>query len=108
MDEQAAIENLPAFIKKTRTHPIPMSTLDPHDSGVEAFKQRLQDILKPIPRGAFHIEKPKKRSAKVSIPVSDPETDENSFISEETFAKATFFDMKQKKPKNQQRELKSE
>lgn len=108
MDEQAAIENLPAFIKKTRTHPIPMCTLDPQNSGVEAFKQRLQDILKPIPRGAFHIEKPKKRSAKVVIPVSDTEMDENSFISEETFAKATFFDMKQKKPKNQQRELKSE
>lgn len=108
IDQQAAIENLPAFIKKTRTKPIPMSALDTKDPGVLAFKQRLQDLLKPIPRGAFQIEKAKKRSAKVSIPVIETEEDEDSFISEETFAKATFFDLTQKKSKKQQRELKSE
>jgi GTP-binding protein len=108
IDQQAAIENLPAFIKKTRTKPIPMSALDTKDPGVLAFKQRLQDLLKPIPRGAFQIEKTKKRSAKVSIPVIETEEDEDSFISEETFAKATFFDLTQKKSKKQQRELKSE
>ena len=108
MDEQAAIVNLPAFIKKTRTKPISMSALDSKDPGVLAFKQRLQDLLKPIPRGAFHIEKAKKRNAKVIIPVLEAETDENSFISEETFAKATFFDLAKKKSKKQQRELKSE
>ena len=108
IDQQAAIENLPAFIKKTRTKPIPMSALDTKDPGVLAFKQRLQDLLKPIPRGAFHIEKAKKRKTKVSIPVIDAEENEDSFISEETFAKATFFDLTQKKSKKQQRELKSE
>ena len=108
IDEQAAIENLPAFIKKTRTKPIPMSALDAKDPGVLAFKQRLQDLLKPIPRGAFHVEKAKKRSAKVSLPVTEAEVDEDSFISEETFAKVTFFDLAKKKSKKQQRELKSE
>jgi GTP-binding protein len=108
MDEQAALVNLPTFIKKTRTKPISMSALDSKDPGVLAFKQRLQDLLKPIPRGAFHIEKAKKRSAKVTIPMLETETDENSFISEETFAKATFFDLAKKKSKKQQRELKSE
>jgi GTP-binding protein len=64
MDEQAAIENLPAFIKKTRTRPVPMSTIDPEDLGVKAFKQKLQDLLKPIPRGVFQVEKAKNRKSK--------------------------------------------
>ena len=105
IDQQAAIENLPTFIKKTRTKPIPMSALDEKDPGVLAFKQRLQDLLKPIPRGAFQIEKAKKRAAKVKPVI---EADEQEFISEETFAKATFFDLAKKKTKKQQRELKSE
>lgn len=105
IDQHAAIENLPTFIKKTRTKPIPMSALDEKDPGVLAFKQRLQDLLKPIPRGAFQIEKAKKRAAKVTPVI---ETDEQEFISEETFAKATFFDLAKKKTKKQQRELKSE
>ena len=105
IDQQAAIENLPTFIKKTRTKPIPMSALDAKDPGVLAFKQRLQDLLKPIPRGAFQIEKAKKRAEKVKPVI---EADEQEFISEETFAKATFFDLAKKKTKKQQRELKSE
>jgi len=105
MDQQAALEFLPVFIKKTRTKPIPMSTLDPQDPGVAAFKQRIHDLLKPIPRGAFQIEKAKKRAPKVKPVI---EADEQEFISEETFAKATFFDLAKKKTKKQQRELKSE
>jgi len=82
-----------------------MSALDAKDPGVLAFKQRLQDLLKPIPRGAFQIEKAKKRAEKVKPVI---EADEQEFISEETFAKATFFDLAKKKTKKQQRELKSE
>jgi len=106
MDEQAAIENLPAFIKKTRTRPIPMSTVDPEDTGVNAFKQKLHDLLKPEPRGAFQVEKAKKRKAKPTI-VSEGDAQEE-IISQETFAKATFFDLAPKKSKKQQREIKSE
>lgn len=104
MDEPAAIENLPAFIKKTRTQPIPMSTIDPQDTGISAFKQRLQELLTPIPRGAFQVEKTKQRDAK---PASSPATEEDGIISEEAFAKATFFHLPAKKPKKQQRTIKS-
>jgi len=106
MDEPAAIENLPAFIKKTRTRPVPMSTVDPEDPGVNAFKQKLHDLLKPEPRGAFQVEKAKKRKAKPTIISEGNEQEE--IISQETFAKATFFDLAPKKAKKQQREIKSE
>jgi GTP-binding protein len=106
MDEQAAIENLPAFIKKTRTRPVPMSTIDPEDLGVKAFKQKLQDLLKPIPRGVFQVEKAKNRKSKPAPVVI--EAGEEEIISQETFAKATFFDLAPKKSKKQQREIKSE
>jgi len=111
MDTPAALENLPAFIKKTRTKPFPMSALGAKDPGVLAFKQHLHALLKPIPRGAFQLEKAKKRAPKAKPVIEMDEQDPSSeevFISEETFAKATFFDLAKKKSKKQQRELKSE
>jgi len=53
MDEPAAAENLKAFKRKTRTKPIPMSTVDDADTGVDQFKQWLWDALKPLPVGAW-------------------------------------------------------
>lgn len=111
MDNPAALENLPAFIKKTRTKPIPMSALTPQDPGVEAFKQRLHEMLKPEPRGAFHSQKATKRAKKahpVIVTGEQEPASEEACISEAAFAKATFFDLAKKKSKKQQREMKSE
>jgi GTPase len=111
MDNPVAIENLPAFIKKTRTKPIPMSALTSKDPGVEAFKQHLHELLKPEPRGVFQSEKPAKRSKKakpVIVTEEEAPAAEEVFISEEAFAKASFFDLAKKKSKKQQREVKSE
>jgi GTP-binding protein len=92
MDEMAAVENLPKFIKKTRVKPIPVSALDPNDSGVASFKQRLWDILKPVAKGVWQA------GAAGDAQASVPET-EGDFISEEALKRAPFLDLSRKLPK---------
>ncbi len=94
MDEDAAVKNLPKFIKKTGVNPLPISAIDSEHPGVAQFKQRLWDILRPEPKGNWH---PASRpSADVEVPVPSAE---DEFISEETLKNASFLDLAKKLPK---------
>ncbi|MBR4170237.1 MAG: GTPase ObgE [Kiritimatiellae bacterium] len=53
MDQEAAQENLPRFLRETGVSAIPMSAATPRDAGVAQFRQALWDILKPLPRGSW-------------------------------------------------------
>ena len=86
MDVPAAVENLPVFKRKTRTKPIPMSTVDASDTGVARFKQWLWDTLKPLPPGVTR-----------SLPAAPVPTD-GDIIPAEALARAPFLDLT-KKPK---------
>jgi len=92
MDEMAAVENLPKFVKKTRVKPIPVSALDPNDPGVARFKQALWEILKPVAKGVWQA------GAAGDAQASVPETD-GDFISEEALKRAPFLDLARKVPK---------
>ena len=92
MDEMAAVENLPKFIKKTRVKPIPVSALDQNDPGVARFKQSLWDILKPVAKGVWQAGE--ARASQVPMPEAD-----GDFISEEALKHAPFLDLSRKLPK---------
>jgi GTP-binding protein len=91
MDETAAVENLPKFVKKTRVRPISMSALDAADEGVARFKRALWDILKPQPKGVW--------AAPAAPQPAAPAAAEGGIISEEALARAPFLDLSRKQPK---------
>jgi len=93
MDEDAAVENLPRFIAETGVKPIPVCAIDADDPGVTEFKQRLWDLLRPEPKGAW-------RSSPVpGAKASAPAAEDGEIISEEALKHATFFDLSRKTPK---------
>ena len=97
MDVPAAVENLPKFIKKTRTKPIPMSTVAEDDTGVAQFTQWLKDTLKPPPKGSFSAV-----AGAIGTPPPYPASTDDDIIPSEALAHASFLDLA-KKPKKQKK-----
>ena len=52
MDEDAAVENLPRFIKETGVTPIQVNCVD--GSGLDILKDELRKIVNPKPRSGWH------------------------------------------------------
>jgi len=52
MDEDAAVENLPRFIKETGVTPIQVNCVD--GSGLDVLKDELRKIVNPKPRSGWH------------------------------------------------------
>ncbi len=97
MDEDEAIANLPRFVKKTGVSPLPLSALDPADAGVAAFKQRLWDLLKPVPKGAWQA---------VGMPpeaADEPVDQEADVLPESALLRAPFLDLARKEPKKKKK-----
>lgn len=97
MDEDEAIANLPRFVKKTGVSPLPLSALDPADAGVAAFKQRLWDLLKPVPKGAWQA---------VDMPpgaADEPVDQEADVLPESALLRAPFLDLARKEPKKKKK-----
>ena len=97
MDTDEAIANLPRFVKKTGVSPLPLSALDPADAGVAAFKQRLWDLLKPVPKGAWQA---------VDMPpgaADEPVDQEADVLPESALLRAPFLDLSRKEPKKKKR-----
>jgi len=91
MDDPAAAENLPLFKRKTRTKPIPMSTVD--GTGIAQFTQWLWETLRPPPQGAFI-------AAAADAPPSPTPTADDDIIPAEALAHAPFLDITKKPKKN--------
>lgn len=86
MDEDAAVENLPRFIRETGVTPLQVSAIDPRNDGVAQFKQRLWEILRPEPKGAW-------QAPAASAPVGVPESE---MLTEESLQRAPFLDLSRK------------
>jgi len=86
MDEDAAVENLPRFIRETGVTPLQVSALDPRNEGVAQFKRRLWEILRPEPKGAW-------QAPAASAPVGEPES---AMLTEESLQRAPFLDLSRK------------
>ncbi|HRT29619.1 MAG TPA: GTPase ObgE [Kiritimatiellia bacterium] len=98
MDEDAAVTNLPRFIKETGVSPLPISALDPGDAGVATFKQRLWELLKPVPKGAWETaDVPPDHTDDAPV---DPEADA---LPEHALSRAPFLDLSRKKSKKRKR-----
>ena len=52
MDEDAAVENLPRFIKETGVTPIQVNCVD--GTGLDVLKEELRKIVNPKPRSGWH------------------------------------------------------
>jgi GTP-binding protein len=53
MDQDAAVKNLPRFVRETGVTPLQLSALDPSHPGVAEFKRHLWELLRPLPKGAW-------------------------------------------------------
>ncbi len=94
MDEQAAVENLPVFVKKVRVRPIALSAVAPGDPGLATLKRRLWELLKPVPKGAWAVE-----GQPVSPPVGADAAADDGLLTEESLRLAPFLDLSRKPPK---------
>jgi len=92
MDEDAAVENLPRFIKETGVTPLQISAIDPDHPGVAQFKQSLWDILRPKPKGIW--QPAAGAAAAAELPPTDGE-----IIPEDALRHAPFLDLSRKLPK---------
>ena len=52
MDEEAAVENLPRFVKETGVTPIQVNCVD--GTGLDVLKEELRKIVNPKPRSGWH------------------------------------------------------
>ena len=86
MDEDAAVENLPRFIRETGVTPLQVSAIDPRNDGIAQFKQRLWEILRPEPKGAW-------QAPAASAPAGEPESE---MLTEESLQRAPFLDLSRK------------
>lgn len=93
MDEPAAVVNLPVFVKKTRVSPIPVSTIETGDKGAARFKQRLWEILRPEPRGAWQA------PVHSCEPEASASFGDDGIVTEETLRRASFLDLSRKASK---------
>jgi len=97
MDEDAAIGNLPKFIRKTGVTPLQISAIDPAHPGVAQLKQYLWNLLKPEPKGQWRH---------ASVPVSgvlQGAAVEGGIIDETALLRAPFLDLSRKPPKKRGR-----
>ena len=97
MDEDAAIGNLPKFIRKTGVTPLQISVIDPAHPGVAQLKQYLRNLLKPEPKGQWRH---------ASVPVSgvlQGAAVEGGIIDETALLRAPFLDLSRKPPKKRGR-----
>ena len=94
MDEDAAVENLPRFVKETGVTPLQISAIDPSHPGIARFKQGLWDILRPEPRGAW--QPPAADSNAEDDHSSAPEVE---MLTDEALKRAPFLDLSRKVPK---------
>jgi len=95
MDEDAAVVNLPKFIRKTGVTPLQVSAIDPDDTGVAQFKRRLWDLLRPEPKGSWQASPAVAADEAVA---AAPEA-EDGMISEAALRQAPFLDMSRKPKK---------
>jgi len=99
MDEDAAVENLPRFIKETGVTPLQISAIDLEHPGVAEFKKRLWDLLRPEVKGAWQTPAaavPPDTSSAAPDAAPDPDSE---FKSEESLKLAPFLDLTRKLPK---------
>lgn len=92
MDEDAAVENLPRFIRETGITPIQMCAIDADDPGVAQFKRHLWELLRPEPKGLW------RSSGAVEAAVGVSAADDG-MKSEDDLKRAPFLDMSRKMPK---------
>ena len=97
MDEDAAVENLPRFIKETGLAPIQISAIDASHPGVVQFKQTLWELLRPTPKGAW-LPVADAAGAEGGAPAADGE-----MISEDALKRAPFLDLARKTPKKKKK-----
>ena len=98
MDEDAAIENLPKFVKETGVTPLQISAIDPDHPGVAQFKQRLWDLLKPEPKGRWrHAAAAPAPTVAADVAAADETLDEAALL------RAPFLDLSRKPPKKRGR-----
>ncbi|MFO7936960.1 MAG: GTPase ObgE [Kiritimatiellia bacterium] len=99
MDLNSAQENLPRFISETGLSPIPVSTLDGGDDGIERLKNALHDILEPLPRGSWRSVS-SHNPADAKAPLED---EEDGMIHEADLEDAPFLDLNPPKPVKRKR-----
>ncbi|MDR2849164.1 MAG: Obg family GTPase CgtA, partial [Verrucomicrobiota bacterium] len=90
MDQDAAVENLPRFIRETGVTPLQLSANDPAHPGVAEFKRRLWDLLRPVPKGAWLPVAAAGTAGADAAEAADPEAD---FLHERALARAPFLDL---------------
>lgn len=100
MDEDAAVANLPVFIKKTGVTPIPLSAVDRAHPGVARFKRELWELLRPEPAGGWR--RPENRPA-VDRGPDDTAAADGDIIDEAALARAPFLDLSKKVVKKRSR-----
>ncbi len=100
MDEEAAIVNLPRFMRETGVAPFQLSLIEEGQPGLEAIRKALYDQIKPAVRRQFGTQQPPPASGKEASAREEElkgEEEEGGFISEEKFRRMSFFDISRKK-----------
>ncbi len=97
MDEDAAIANLPRFIRETGVTPLQISAVDASHPGVATFKRQLWEILRPEPKGSWQAVSP----AVAEPPPAEAESEE--MLTDEALQRAPFLDLTRKAPKKKKR-----
>ena len=93
MDEEAAIANLPRFVKETGVSPITVNCVD--GSGLEVFKDELRKIVNPKPRSGWHDEE-----TQAHPPLSEMPDTTGDEIPEDAMRFATFLKLDKPKKKS--------
>jgi hypothetical protein len=94
-DEDAAVYNIAKFIDETGVTPLQVSALDPEHPGIDQFKQRLWDLLRPEPRGSWGASEAETKG----VPADEAASNDGEIIPEEMLKSAPFLDLTRKKPK---------
>ena len=91
MDQDAAIENLPRFVRETGVTPLQLAANDPSHAGVADFKRNLWDLLRPTPQGAWQA------APAVEAEPAEAVDHDAEFLPESVLARAPFLDLSRKK-----------
>ncbi|MDD4101261.1 MAG: GTPase ObgE [Kiritimatiellae bacterium] len=90
MDEESAPDNLKLFVKETGVKPLQVSAIDSEHPGVDLFKKRLRELLRPVPKGSW---------AHTSVSSANRALDDTDgdIIPEAALQAASFLDLERKK-----------
>ncbi len=89
MDEDAALENLPRFIKETGVNPIQVSTISDDFPGLLELRQKLRDLI--VVTAPAVVEAEAKPPVPVPVPVEEAAAEDDvGLITPEQLAKASF------------------